>query len=525
MPDYIIVGGGSAGCALAARLSEKPEVTVLLLEAGPPDRNMYIHLPVGFFKMTTGPLLWGYQAIAKPETGDRLLSYAQARVLGGGSSINAQVFTRGCPEDFDAWEEEGCAGWSYHAVRPYFVKSEGNDTFAGPHHGTDGPLGVSSIHPHPLTRAFVRAAQQAGLPFNPDFNAGDQKGAGFYQSTTRAGRRSSSATAYLKPALDRPNLEVRTNTAVRRIVIEHGRAVGVQIVSGKEVEVIRADVEVLVCSGAIGSPRMLMLSGIGPADHLSTVGVDVVHDLPGVGENLQDHTDVDILSELNGSHGIDRYKTLRWKAAAALEYGLFKKGPVASNIVEAGAFWWGDPSAKTPDLQLHFLPGAGVEQGVDGVPGGHGCTLNSYFVRPRSRGTVRLRSSDPNDMPIVDPNALSDPYDLERAVDGIELSRAILSQPSLRRLIKQEHIPGPAIVDRKACAQFAREHGRSAYHPVGTCRMGRGDTAVVDHELRVLGVEALRICDSSVMPRLVSSNTNAATIMIAEKAADMIIAG
>ncbi|WP_224542978.1 GMC family oxidoreductase [Mesorhizobium sp. CA16] len=523
MADYIIVGGGSAGCVLAARLSEDPGLSVVLLEAGPPDTDRYIHMPVGFFKMTSGPLIWGYDAAPGKEIDGRVMVYPQARVLGGGSSINAQVFTRGCPQDYDDWAADfGCTGWSYADVLPYFVRSEENDTFAGSQHGIDGPLGVSSGTPHPLTRIFVKAAQQSGLPFRADFNAGEQEGAGFYQTTTRNGRRSSTAVAYLKPALGRGNLTLRTGATVSRVVVEKGRAVGVEIIANGRAELLHAQREVIVTAGAIGSPKLLMLSGIGPAAHLEKHGIKAVHDLAGVGQNLHDHMDVDVVAELNGPHGIDRYKKKRWQAVAGLEYALFGKGPVASNIVEAGGFWWGDRSEKTPDIQFHFLPGAGVEEGIGSVPGGNGCTLNSYHVRPRSRGSVTLRSADLRDAPVIDPNPFAERYDLERAIDGIEISREILSQPAFAKYISREHLPGAATKGRAALEAFARQHGRSAYHPVGTCRMGGDADSVVDPELRLRGLQDLRVCDSSVMPRIVSSNTNAAVIMMAEKAADMI---
>jgi choline dehydrogenase-like flavoprotein len=523
MFDYVIIGGGSSGCVMAARLTEDPDISVLLIEAGPRDTNMYIHLPVGFFKMTAGPLIWGYET--KPDFGlaGRSMVYPQARVLGGGSSINAQVFTRGCPEDYDAWaNQEGCTGWSFADIEPYFKRSEGNDTFGGAHHGTNGPLGVSSQSPHPLTRVFVRAAQEAGLPYNPDFNGGKQAGTGFYQTTTKAGKRSSTAVAYLRPAAGRKNLAVKTDVFVNRIVIENGCAVGVEIVEKNRSTVVRAEREVIVTAGAIGSPKLLMLSGLGPADHLNSLGIDVVRDLPGVGQNLQDHMDVDVLAELSGSHGIDRYKKRRWQVMAGLEYALFGKGPVASNIVEGGAFWWGDGSEPTPDLQFHFLPGAGVEEGIGGVPGGDGCTLNSYHVRPRSRGSVTLRSADPRQKPLIDPNAFSELYDLDRAVDGIKMSQEILSQPAFRPFVRGVHLPGNDVRSQEDYKAFARQHARSAYHPVGTCRMGGDIGSVVDPDLRVRGVDRLRVCDSSIMPRLISSNTNAATIMIGEKAADLV---
>ena len=521
--DYIVVGGGSAGCVLAARLSDEAGVSVLLLEAGPPDTDRYIHMPAGFFKVSAGPLTWGYKTAAGPEIAGRQMIYPQARVLGGGSSINAQVFTRGCPQDYDAWAtEEGCAGWSYADVLPYFVRAENNDSFVGPHHGAGGPQAIGSGSPHPLSRAFVRAAQQAGLPFRADFNAGEQMGAGFYQTFTRAGKRWSTAVGYLKPALARPNLTLNTDATALRIVIEKGRATGVELAIGASTKVVHAGREVIVAAGAIGSPKLLMLSGIGPADHLAQRAITVVHDLPGVGQNLHDHMDVDVIAELSGPYGIDRYKKKRWQALAGLEYVLLGTGPAASNIVEAGGFWWSDRAEKTPDLQLHFLPGAGVEEGIGSVPSGNGCTLNSYHLRPRSRGSVTLQSADPRDPPIIDPSPFSERYDLDRAIDGIELSREILSQPALAPFVRREHLPGRDVAGRAAIERFAREHGRSAYHPVGTCRMGIGADAVVDPDLKLHGIEGLRVCDSSIMPRIVSSNTNAATIMIAEKAADLI---
>ncbi|MBV9703692.1 MAG: FAD-dependent oxidoreductase [Methylobacteriaceae bacterium] len=524
MPDYVIVGGGSAGCAIAARLSENPDATVILLEAGPPDRDPYIHMPVGFFKMTSGPLTWGYKTAPAKHALDRVMVYPQGRVLGGGSSINAQVFTRGCPEDFDRWANtEGCPGWSFKEVLPYFVKSEDNERFSGEMHGTDGPLGVSDlISPHPLTKVFVRAAQQAGIPYNPDFNGPKQEGCGTYQTTTRRGRRCSAAVAYLRPALGRRNLTVKTGCLTTRILVENGRAVGIEYVQNGHPATLRADREVIVAAGAIGSPKLLLLSGIGPANHLRENGIAIVEDLKGVGENLQDHMDIDIVYELTGPHSYDKYKKPHWKLVAGIEYKLFNKGPVTSNIAEGGAFWWADRSAPTPDLQLHFLPGAGIEEGIGTVPSGHGCTLNSYHVRPRSRGTVRLASADPGVAPVIDPNSFAEGYDLERAIDGVKVSQEIMAQPAFKPFLRREHIPGDAVKTTADYARFALQVARSAYHPVGTCKMGTDERAVVDPQLRVRGIDRLRVCDSSVMPSLISSNTNAASIMIGERAADLI---
>ena len=523
-PDYIIVGGGSAGCALAARLSEDADTRVLLLEAGPPDRDPYIHMPVGFYKMTSGPLTWGFQTAPARHAKNRTMIYPQARVLGGGSSINAQVYTRGCAEDYDRWaNEEGCPGWSFGEVLPYLKKSEDNDRLAGPHHGSGGPLGVRDlVSPHPLTKTFVRAGQEIGLPYNGDLSGPHQEGIGIYQTTNRNGRRCSAAVGYLGPARERPNLEILTDSVVARIVVENGRAVGVERVEGNRTSLIRARREVILTAGAIGSPKLLMLSGIGPAGHLGELGIKVVHDLAGVGGNLQDHMAVDVVSELSGPHSYDKYKSVGWKLWAGIEYKLFGSGPVTSNLAEGGAFWWSDRREKTPDLQFHFLPGAGIEKGVGDVPGGNGCTLNSYPVRPRSRGSVRLRSADPGDQPIIDPNSFAEPYDLERAIDAVKISREVMAAPAFASLVRREHLPGPEVRSKAEYEDFTRGVARSAYHPVGTCKMGSDADAVVDPELRVRGLEGLRVCDSSVMPSLISSNTNAATIMIGERAADLI---
>jgi len=524
MYDYVIVGGGSAGCVLAARLSEVEAANVLLIEAGPRDTNPYIHMPVGFFKMTAGPLIWGYETAPLRHANNRTTVYPQARVLGGGSSINAEIYTRGCPEDYDGWSKtHGCDGWSWNDLRSYFVKSEGNTRLGGKDHGFDGPLGVSDLQsPNRVSLAYVQGCMEVGMPFNGDFNSGRQEGAGLYQTTIRDGRRCSAAVGYLKPALSRPNLTVRTGVMVKRIIVEKGRARGVEIVTGNGVERIEASNEVIVTAGAIGSPKLLMLSGIGPAAHLSDVGVPVVHDLRGVGENFHDHFSTDVTWILNGPHSYDKYKKAHWKLWAGLQYAMFRSGPVASNIVEAGAFWWSDRSEKTPDLQFHFLAGAGVEEGVGSVPGGNGATCNSYHVRPRSRGHVRLRTPDPRDAPLIDPNSFAETYDLDRHIDGIKITQEVGRTAAMRQFVAAEHFPGPSVKTRQDYEAIARSNARSSYHPVGTCKMGRDEMAVVDPMLRVHGIEALRICDSSIMPEVVSSNTNAPTIAIAEKAADMI---
>jgi choline dehydrogenase-like flavoprotein len=522
--DYIIVGGGSAGCVMAARLSEMPDARVLLLEAGPRDTNPYIHMPVGFFKMTSGNLIWGYETTPLKHANNRVAVYPQARVLGGGSSINAEIYTRGCPEDYDNWANDmGCTGWSWKDLKPYFIKSEGNTRLGGADHGTEGPLGVSDLRsPSPLSEAYVQGCMDIGMPRNDDFNSGKQVGAGLYQTTTKSGRRCSAAVGYLRPALKRKNLTMRTGVMVKQIVIEQGRAKGVEIVENGAVTRLTADKEVMITAGAIGSPKMLMLSGIGPAAHLKSVGIDVRHDLPGVGQNFHDHFSTDVIWQLNGPHSYDKYKKPHWAALAGLQYVLFRNGPVSSNIVEAGAFWWGDKTEKTPDLQFHFLAGAGVEEGVGTVPGGNGATCNSYHTRPRSRGSVTLRSNRIEDAPLIDPNSFAEPYDLERHIDGIKVTQEVGRSKSFAKFVEREHFPGAHCKTKQDYIDCARTNARSSYHPVGTCKIGVDDMAVVDLACRVHGIDGLRVCDSSIMPQVVSSNTNAPTIAIAEKAADMI---
>lgn len=526
MYDYIIIGGGSAGSVLASRLSENADCKVLLVEAGPKDSNPYIHLPVGFSKLTAGPLTWGYKTIPQPQLGNRELLFAQGRVLGGGSSINAEVFTRGTPADYDRWAaEKGCDGWSFADIQRYFIKSEDNDTFSDAWHGVGGPLGVSSpIGANLMSKTFSKACQQAGLPYNPDFNGATQAGCGLYQTTTRNARRCSAAVGYLKDARQRSNLTIKTGCHISRLLIDNQRAVGVEIYQDGKPQRLHASREVIVSAGAIGSPKLLQLSGIGAADELSKKGLPVVADLPGVGENLQDHLGIDLIFELGNALSYDKYKKTHWMLWAGLEYLLFRKGPVCSNIVEGGAFWYADKQSVNPDTQIHFLAGAGVEAGIEPVPSGSGVTINSYFLRPRSRGRVTLRSANASEAPLIDPNYLSDPYDLKMSVEGCKLMRDIMQQSAFSPYIRREHMPGQEAQSDKDLENYIRQFARTCYHPVGTCKMGVDEMSVVDTQLRVRGIEGLRVVDSSVMPDLVSSNTNAPTIMIAEKASDLIIA-
>ena len=522
--QYVIVGGGSAGCAIAGRLSEDADRSVLLLEEGPRDWYPWIHLPGMMYKTATGNLLQRLE-FEHPE-GRGLVgtpTMVQARVLGGGSSVNGMVYIRGIPEDYDTWAAQGAVGWSYSDVLPYFIRAESNDTFAGGVHGWDGPVGVSTPeYVDPLSKAWLQACQQFGMPFNADFNSGTQKGCGFYQMTARGGRRSSAAVAYLRPARHRPNLQVKTGHRVLRVLVEGGRAVGVEVARGGQVATIRATREVILCAGAIQTPRLMLLSGMGPPDHLKSVGIPVVHELLGVGQNLSDHMDVYMIYELKGRAGYDRYKRWDRKMLAGVEYALFGRGPVSSNIIEAGAFWWGNRDDVRPDVQFAFLPGSGVEEGVDAIPSGFGCTLNACQTRPRSRGTVALRSSDPAKPPRIAPNYLSEPYDLDCMAEAVKSGLEIMQQPAMATHISRPLSPNRTLASKTDYQQYVRERAQRALHPSGTCRIGADSLAVVDSTLRVHGVDGLRIADASVMPSVPSGNTNAPCIMIGERAADFI---
>jgi len=517
--DYIIVGGGSAGSVLAARLSEDPHVRVLLLEAGPRDWHPFYAIPAGFAKMTKGIGSWGWQTVPQRHMRNMQIRFTQAKVLGGGSTVNAQIYTRGHPLDYDEWRQAGCTGWGYEDVLPYFRKAEDNDTWDNRWHGKGGPLGVSKpAAPLAICEAYFAAAGQLGIPTNCDLASDTPEGVGYYQLTQRNVRRSSTSRAYLDPVRGRPNLSIRTGAQVLRIVVEKGRATGVELAGEGTV---RADREVILSSGAIGSPRLLQLSGIGPADHLQDLGIPVVFDQPGVGANFHDHLDLFVIAECSGPHTYDRYAKPLWSALAGVQYLLTRKGPVASSLFETGGFWWADRSARSPDIQFHLGLGSGIEAGVAAMPQG-GVTLNSAFLRPRSRGTVRLASADPLSPPLIDPNYWEDPYDREMSIEGLKLAREIMRQDALKPYVKAERLPGPDVATAEDYIAYACAHAKTDHHPAGTCRMGADAGAVVDPMLRFNGIERLRVVDASIMPQVVSSNTNAATIMIAEKASDLI---
>jgi choline dehydrogenase-like flavoprotein len=453
----------------------------------------------------------------------RVLRYTQAKVIGGGSSINAQLYTRGNAADYDLWAgEDGCEGWDYRSILPYFKRAEDNQRFADDYHAYGGPLGVSMpVSALPICDAYIRAGQELGIPYNHDFNGKQQAGVGFYQLTQRNRRRSSASLAYLSPIKGRKNLTIRTGARVSRIVIEGTRAVGVEVVTDKGSEVIRAEREVLVSSGAIGSPKLLLQSGIGPADHLTSVGVKVHHDLPGVGGNLQDHLDLFVICECTGDHTYDGVAKLHRTVWAGLEYILFRTGPVASSLFETGGFWYADPHARSPDIQFHLGLGSGIEAGVERLKNA-GVTLNSAYLHPRSRGTVRLKSSDPAAAPLIDPNYWSDPHDRTMSLEGLKIAREIMQQAALKPFVLAERLPGPKVMTDDELFDYGCANAKTDHHPVGTCKMGTGADAVVGLDLKVHGLEGLRVCDSSVMPRVPSCNTNAPTIMVGEKGSDII---
>lgn len=521
--DYIIVGGGPAGCVLAARLSEDKDVRVLLLEAGGGDWHPLFHIPAGFAKMTKGMASWGWHTVPQKHMQGRVLRFTQAKVIGGGSTINAQLYTRGSPADYDEWaSEETCQGWDYQSLLPYFKRAEDNQRFHNEFHAYGGPLGVSMpVATLPICEAYIRAAQELGIPYNYDFNGERQEGVGYYQLTQKDRRRSSASLGYLKPNRHRPNLVVRLKQMVTSLWVEHSRALGVEIARGHQLHKIRAKREVIVSAGAIGSPKLLLQSGIGPAEHLQAVGIKPKHDLKGVGNNLQDHLDLFVISQCTGDHtydGVAKFHRTLW---AGLQYALFRSGPAASSLFETGGFAYADKVARSPDIQFHLGLGSGIEAGVvhltkDGV------TLNSAFLRPKSRGTVRLASADPRVAPLIDPNYWADPYDRRQSLAGLRLAREIMRQAALKPYVESEVLPGPQAESDEELFHYGCQHAKTDHHPVGTCKMGVGDDAVVDTRLKLRGIDNLRICDSSIMPRIPSCNTNAPTIMIAEKAADLI---
>jgi choline dehydrogenase len=525
--DYVIVGAGSAGCVLAARLSENPATRVLLLEAGPPDDADEIHIPAALNLLFQSTYDWDYHTVPQERAAGRAIYWPRGRMLGGSSSMNAMIYIRGARHDYDTWRDDyGCTGWGYTDLMPYFRRAEDNSRGASPYHGAGGPLAVSDLrHRSALTKAFVAAARDCGLAGNEDFNGRQQDGSGFYQVTQRDGRRWSAADAYLHPARSRPNLEVLTDARVTQVLVAAGRAAGVRYLRRGAEELVRAEAEVILAAGAIGSPQLLMLSGIGPADHLHDFGIIVHADSPGVGANLSDHPVVTAMWGTPRTPGLWEEST----TANLARWRLRHSGPLTSNVAEAGGFSRTLPSLLAPDLQWHALPTPFQREGL-ADPSTRVLSLLITLVAVGSRGRVWLRSADPRHKPAIDPAYLSDGTDIEPLVEGVRMAREFAAAGPLAKICKSELAPGPDVRTDAEVREFIRRDLGTLFHPVGTCAMG-GDsrlaasklTSVVDPELRVRGVERLRVVDASVMPVVPRGNTNAPTIAIAERAADLII--
>jgi choline dehydrogenase len=522
--DYIIVGAGSAGCVLAYRLSADPNCRVLLLEAGPRDWHPFVHMPAGISKLVGKKgINWNYETEAEPNLDRRRLWWPRGKVLGGSSSINAMCYIRGHRDDYDEWAAQGNPGWDYASVLPYFKRAQHQERGADGFHGVGGPLNVQDlIHTNPLSAVFLEATRELGFAGNRDFNGTQQEGFGYYQVTQKGGARCSAAVAYLRAARTRPNLTVRTHAHAAQVLFDGARAMGVSYLHGGQSCRALCSREVLLCGGALNSPQLLLLSGIGPADDLRRLGITVRADLPGVGRNLHDHLDACTVHRCTKPITYDRLSDV-W---VALQYYLGHRGPGTSNIAETGGFARSRlaPDAR-PDLQFHFVPAMLDDHGRNRLPG-YGYTLHACPLRPASRGQLSLNSTDPRAAVRIVPNYLSDPegMDLRLMVEGVKVSREILRARAFAPYRGEEIFPSADAHDDVALAAFVRRKAETIYHPVGTCKMGAGADAVVDAALRVRGVDALRVVDASIMPRLVGGNTNAPTIMIAEKAADLIAA-
>jgi choline dehydrogenase len=521
--DFIVVGAGSAGCAVAARLSEDPATRVLLLEAGGEDRNRWIHIPLGFGKTFADPSVnWCYETEPDPGASNRRVFWPRGKVLGGSSSINGMVYIRGQAEDFDHWRQLGNTGWSFEDVLPYFRRAEHQTRGADAFHGIDGPLCVSDVPDrHPICEAFIKSAMELGFPLNDDFNGASQEGVGYHQTTTRKGRRCSTAVGYLRPAMQRPNLQVMTEALTEKIVFDGRRATGVAFRQNGRLITAGARREVILCGGAVNSPQLLMLSGIGPREHLIELGIPVLHHLPGVGQSLQDHYSAPIKLKCRLPITVnDVMQSNARKLKVGLQYMLFKTGPLAMATSPAALFARTRPELASPDVKCSISPFS-AERPQDGLHPWSGFTMIAYQLRPESRGQIKLKSANPADPPAVYPNYLTTETDQRTIVAGLKLCRQLLANPHMQQFVQSEFLPGPAVQTDHQLLDFARQRGGTVYHPTSTCKMGNDPLAVVDPELRVHGIDGLRVADASIMPTVVSGNTNAATIMIGEKVADM----
>ena len=518
MYDYIIVGAGSAGCVLANRLTADPHTRVLLLEAGGPDKKQEVHIPAAFAKLFKSPCDWAYYTEPQQKLNHRQLYWPRGKMLGGSSSMNAMIYIRGHRDDYDRWHELGNVGWAFSDVLPYFKKAEHQERGASEYHGTDGPLNVSDLRSiNPLSRAFVEAGQDLGFTINADFNGAEQEGFGFYQVTQKGGKRCSTAAAYLKPILRRTNLTVRTHAQATRLVIEDKTTIGVEYRHDGRLEKQLATREIILSGGTINSPQLLMLSGIGPGALLHEAGISTIVDLPGVGENLQDHLFVSV------AYACTQPVTLANAEAKKniANYLLFKKGPLTSNVAEAGAFIRTDASLAAPDLQFHFGPVYYLNHGFT-RPEGHGFTIGPTLIRPQSRGYLTLRSSDPFAPPSIQPRYLESEADMQVLVNGVRMACELAQTKPFSAYRGPAVCDGLQLCGNNEIANYVRNTVETIYHPVGTCKMGTDAMSVVDARLRVHEIKNLRVVDASVMPEIIGGNPNAAVIMIAEKAADLI---
>jgi choline dehydrogenase len=523
--DYVVIGAGTAGCVLAHRLTASGRYRVLLLEAGGHDHNIWIHIPIGYAKLfTNGKVNWLYNSEPEPELDNRRIFQPRGKVLGGSSSINGLLYIRGQPEDFDHWRQLGNVGWSFEDVLPYFRRAENQERGEDALHGVGGPLAISNVsEPHPLCEAFIEAAQHAGFPRNDDFNGPAQEGAGYFQLTTRNGRRCSTAVGYLRQARRRPNLAIVSNALASRILFSGRRATGVEYRHGDTTRIAHANGEVIVAGGAFNSPQLLQLSGIGPAALLRSLGIGVVADMPGVGADLQDHLQVRMQYRCTEPITMnDVINNWRQRVGAGLRYVFSRKGLLTIGAAYAGGFFRTSPEAATPDVEVHFIIFSADTSGAALHPF-PGFIASVCQLRPESRGFVRIKSADPREPPAIQPRYLSRQHDCDTVVAGMKLLRQIMNQPAMRRYIAEERAPEPHCTSDADLLAFARKTGTTIFHPTSTCRMGLDPGAVVDDRLRVRGIERMRVVDGSIMPALISGNINAAIVMIGEKGADMIL--